>query len=317
LIEAASARQSLVDADRAAITSYRGDTVALAGPGELYQRQVGAAGQSLARVAEVNAAGNSGSRILQVVEGLVSVYTGAIGQADAYSRPSIGLLGAADVWNASRLLHMKDGALAQLDALRRVERSALHRQLSTVWMSWALLPLWVLPFLVLLVLLVFTQRYLFQQFRRMANIPLIIATLLLGLLTYGMVYSTVSQRHVHHDSARLETLLTDWHTQTAKIDASGQRALAGLMLEQCHPRVNCGRTVDGVLATLPPTQQIPTAKNQRRLQNKISAATGRLTDADVIADLTVLIPAGLLSIAVLVVFGLQSRVDEYRYRSRR
>ncbi len=317
LIEAASARQSLVDADQAAIGNYRSGTVAVAGPGELYQRQVGAAGQSLARVAEVNQAGNSGSRILQVVEGLVAVYTGAIGQADAHYRPGPHeLLGAAEVWNASRLLHMKDGALAQLDALRQVERSALHRQLSTVWMTWAVLPLWVIPFLALFVLLIFTQRCVFRQFQRIMNIPLIIATALLGVLIVGMAYSMASQREVHDTSNRLESLLTDWHNQTAAIDSAGQRALARLMLQRCERGVNCGRTVDGVLATLPQSKPLPTAKSQRHLQQEISVTTERLADADVVADLTVLIPAGVLCIAVLAAFGLQPRLDEYRYRSR-
>jgi hypothetical protein len=316
LLEVASARQSLVDADQAAVSSYGSGEVALAGSGELYQRQMGATAQSLARVAEVNEAGNGGSRIVQVIEGLLSAYSGSIEQADAHFQQSDGsLLGASQLWYASRLLHMKDGALVQLDALGQAERTALHRQLSTGWMNPALLPLWAVPFVALFVLLLVAQRYLFHRFQRIVNIPLLIATGLLVPMSVGMAYSVVSQHRVHKAGVHLEHVLTDWHKATAATDAAGQRALAELMLHRCHQGVDCGRTVDGVVALLPskPRGNVP---SRHQIQSATAQVNRQLADADETSEFTVVIPAGALCIAVLVVLGLQPRLDEYRYRSR-
>jgi hypothetical protein len=131
-----------------------------------------------------------------------------------------------------------------------------------------------------------------------------------------MAYSVVSQHRVHRAGGRLEQVLADWHKQTAASDAAGQRALASQLLRNCQHGVTCGRTVDGVVAMLPSATSASTVESQQQLRKATAQVTRELATADETAVLTVVVPTGLLSIAVLAMVGLQPRLDEYRYRSR-
>lgn len=89
----------------AAATSFHSGQARLGGPGERYQNQFALAGQSLARVAAHNAAGEDGSRDIQVIEALLVTYAGLIGQADVHLRSGGDTaLGSADLLDASHLL---------------------------------------------------------------------------------------------------------------------------------------------------------------------------------------------------------------------
>ena len=71
-----------------------------------YQDDIAAAEQSLEQVTENNAAGTSGSASCELIEGLLTSYTGLIEQADAHHRlQGEAGFGVADLWFASELVH--------------------------------------------------------------------------------------------------------------------------------------------------------------------------------------------------------------------
>ena len=120
VMQAYAARQALVDADSQAV-----QTIPLgAGPSGQYQDDIAAAAQSLEQVAENNTAGATGTHALQLLEGLLSAYTGLVEQADAHYRMQVsgtgengvgaasengvsaeGGVGVQYLWSASELMH--------------------------------------------------------------------------------------------------------------------------------------------------------------------------------------------------------------------
>src|SRR6185437_5183812 len=112
VMQAYAARQALADADSQAV-----QTIPLgAGPSGQYQDDIAAAAQSLEQVAENNTAGATGTSALQLLEGLLSAYTGLIDQADAHYRmQGSGTsdsgqhvengVGVQYLWSASELMH--------------------------------------------------------------------------------------------------------------------------------------------------------------------------------------------------------------------
>jgi hypothetical protein len=121
-----AARQALADADSQAI-----QTIPLgAWPSGQYQDDIAAAEQSLEQVTENSAAGASGSDPLQLIEGLLTSYTGLIEQADAHYRlPGERGFGVADLWFASELMHGQ--ILPEMQVLQSAEQSALTAQRSS------------------------------------------------------------------------------------------------------------------------------------------------------------------------------------------
>jgi|SRR5450755_1917059 hypothetical protein len=130
VIQAYAAHEALADADRQAV-----ETIPLgAWPSGQYQDDIAAAEQSLEQVAENNAAGASGSDPLQLIEGLLTSYTGLIEQADAHYRLREAGFGVADLWFASELMHgqILTGTDSLAD-LQSAEQSALAAQRSSPW----------------------------------------------------------------------------------------------------------------------------------------------------------------------------------------
>jgi hypothetical protein len=112
VMQAYAARQALVDADSQAVQTIPYG----AGPSGQYQDDIAAAAQSLEQVAENNTAGAKGTSALQLLEGLLSAYTGLIEQADAHYRMQGGGTGESGagaengvgvqyLWSASELMH--------------------------------------------------------------------------------------------------------------------------------------------------------------------------------------------------------------------
>jgi hypothetical protein len=317
IVDSLAARAALVEADAAAVQSFRSGEVALSGPGERYQSQIAVASQSLAQLAEHNVAGPAASQAIQLVEGLLVAYMGLIEQADAHFRQSRGTaLGTADLWYASRLVHAPEsGLLAQLDALREAQTVVLGRQLDSGGAAPGWRYAWPLAGLLLLLTLVATQVFLSRRFRRTVNPALLGATVLLVVLGTAM-WSTVSARHelsaAQHALGELGTTRT---AQSGTVDRQGQQALLGLVRDSCPTRDRCGDTVDGVDRQVraadpgpaaPPDEDAVTAGV--RTVNAHTAAAGDLAEP----QLLVLVAA--LGILGLIPLGLYPRLDEYRRR---
>jgi hypothetical protein len=136
VMQAYAARQALADADSQAV-----QTIPLgAGPSGQYQDDIAAAAQSLEQVAENNTAGATGTSALQLLEGLLSAYTGLIDQADAHYRmQGSGTsdsgqhvengVGVQYLWSASELMHteiLTDGRTLKGDKPEDLQAAAKH-----------------------------------------------------------------------------------------------------------------------------------------------------------------------------------------------
>ncbi|SES48047.1 hypothetical protein [Actinokineospora terrae] len=290
------------------MSSFQTGQARLTGPGEDYQSQLAQAGQRLAQIAEHNAAGEHASRTLQVVEGLVVAYSGAIGRADSFLRSDRGsALGIAALWDAHRLLSAPDsGILAQLDVLAAQQRASLDEQLGHGWMSGWVVPLWALPAVALLVLLVWTQVFLRARFRRALNAPLIAATVLAGLVAAVLA---VVVGHAHREVAAVDEAVAAVSMPADAFLLVGERKLGDLLAGQCAGQ--CGDAVDAFVGSLPATVAEP---DRAIAVAEVGPVYERLAG---VAELWVVltVPA-LLAVAVLVVVGLRPRLEEYRYSSR-
>ncbi|MFB9923182.1 hypothetical protein ACFORO_05940 [Amycolatopsis halotolerans] len=312
ILEVAAARDALVSADAAAIASFASGEAKLAGPGQEYENRMASASQSLARVAEFNQAGDPGAGTLQTVEGLVASYSGAMSQADAHFRqPGAELVGLADLWYASRLLHAPDNVLELLGKLQKDERTALDSQISGTRMSAGLLILWLLPPIVLLALLVATQVFLRQRFRRRLNPPLLGATVLgLGVVA-GLLAAFALAGRLDTVRGNVDQAVAVREKSIESADAGGHARLATLLQQRCGPS-GCGSTVDDF------RRQTQTTSTAAPAQNAITSAARAVTTAGAAATesggLPILVPTALILTGALVVAGLYRRIDEYRYR---
>ena len=314
VVEVAAAKSALIRADRAAVRSFSSGEVRLAGAGTEYATQTALASQSLARVAELNEAGDAGSRILRLVEGLLAAYRAAVAQADAHYRQGGGeVVGTADLWDASsQLLHSSDGVLAQLDDLREVQDQALARQLDTGWLHPATPALWAVPIALLLALLVVTQLYLGKRFQRLVNPQLLAATLLLLGLFASMMFTLVAAQRLDTARDRLTGVLAGWDRRMTLTDSDGQDKLIRLVTAHCRGG-DCGVTVAtaGKVPTSLPVSipdEATTAVGTRDVNDRLEAAATS-------NRLPLVVPTVTLAIAVLAGWGLHDRLDEYRFRS--
>ncbi len=314
VVEVAAAESALIRADRAAVRSFTSGEVRLAGAGTEYATQTALASQSLTRVAELNEAGDAGSQILRLVEGLLADQLAAVAQADAHYRQGGGeVVGTADLWDASsQLLHSPDGVLEQLGDLRSVQEQALARQLTTGWLHPATPALWAVPIAVLLALLCVTQLYLGKRFQRLVNPQLLAATLLLLGLCASMMFTLVAAHRLDTARDRLTEVLAGWDRRMALTDADGQDKLIRLVTAHCRGG-DCGPTVGAagqvptsVAGTIP--DEATTAAGTRDVSDRLEAAAAS-------SQLPLVVPAVTLAIAVLAGWGLHARLDEYRFRS--
>lgn len=313
--EIAAARSALLRADNAAIVSFTTGGAQLSGPGDEFQNQLAVASQSLTRVAEHNMAGAAGSSILQLVEGLVVSYTGMIGQADAHFRQPGGEgLGAVDLWNASRLLH--GGALVtQLDALSRVQRDALDRQLAGTAMTFIVAVAVFLPAAALLALLVIANLVLFRRFRRRVNLWLVLAAgalIALAVISGGLVGT---HRDLESTRGMLYQLVDDQRGRDDATDMSGQRALRDLVVgAACGAADGCGDTLARFVGSVDTMRVAGPGISDGALVTQTRNVTEQAASASDEAGRRPLLYGLAIGLAAMVLLGFRARLNEYRYR---
>ncbi|MET8997305.1 hypothetical protein [Amycolatopsis sp. NPDC004169] len=319
VLEVSLAKGAIVAAHSAAMAAFEREQVQLTGPSEQYEDRIALASQQLAQVAEHNAAGEPGSRTLQLIEGLLPAYNSVIGQADAHFREEDGrALAASNLLSASDLLTApENGILARLDALEAAQRAALDDQLDADWLDPAITLLWALPLVLLLGTLAWTQRFLARRFRRTVNTALLAATAAGVLLGAGTALLLGIQSDARDSGAALERTVDAQSTATAAAAAGARSALARVLTAQCGPggAAACGDTVAAfaAAATTPPGAPVePPAE-----VDEAALLGPGLTEPDWTGVLGYGIPVLAAGIGVLAVGGLQPRLDEYRFRARR
>lgn len=312
VLEVMAARAALVRADSAAMTSFRTGQAKLVGPGAQYQNQIAIASQNLARVAEHNAAGESASRTLQLVEGLVVAYGRGIGDADASFRADGPTpLTVAALWYASGLMHGREsGIVAQLDELAVAQRTALETELSEGWMNPAGSLVWLVPIAVLLGLLVVAQFFGARRFRRKLNPALVVATLLVLLVAGATSSVFFSQDRADVAGETLDKVVSQSKTQTDADALNGKRELEKVLAPHCG---ECGESVSAFKAGLGGEASSGGDTVQREVANGAIQVDNELDSADRSGFLEYFIPLGTVAIAALVLVGLRRGIDEYRY----
>ncbi|MEV2198757.1 hypothetical protein AB0E11_01895 [Streptomyces fradiae] len=149
-----------------------------AGSGSFHTR-VSVAHQALALAASENVTGIEGRRTLQTVTGLIAVYTGWVEQA--HREPAGSPLRTAYLHYAARVLDDPDtdqDITGRLDLLRERQMAVAEKQAAFgTWTAWALAVGAVL-FAALCAALVEAQRFTRRRFRQVADVPLLLATVL-------------------------------------------------------------------------------------------------------------------------------------------
>jgi hypothetical protein len=286
---AAAALRRADDAAAGGFAKFTPGSSELAAPGPNYQDQLAAANQSLAQVAEFNVAGERATLILGRVQGQLVAYANLVASAQGYFQRGDARLGAARMWDASHLLRRGDegGVLHGLNELGAEQQRTVADRARSGWMSWWAVPLWTVPLVLLLALLVGTQLFLRRRLGRAVNLWLLAATVLLaGTVGYGVA---MAERHLKRGRADLVELRLQ--TQSQAIND-----LLGCSNPDCGPTVARDTSLQGNPALLLRTEQ-PTEP------------PGGVT-------VLVLLPVTALLVGTLTVVGLQAPIAAYRFERR-
>jgi hypothetical protein len=316
ILEISNAQEALAEADQAAVAGIPGEQRLSTLPaGKEFENQIETASLNLNQAAEDNAAGDAGSRNLQLAQGLLIVYTDMIGQAETHYRQRNGALGATYLWYASRLLHEQpNGILAVLGTLRGQEESALHDQLASPAMSGWAVAIWAVPLLALFTLLAVTHVFLLRRFRRTLNLGIVCAVVPAVALTVLTSLSLVSRHQLVQATHTARSVVAARQAGTRAADRTGQGALRTLLAGECGDLTKCGPTVTQALSgssgdagTGAGTTTAST--DGKRVNDQLAAATSGGVGWLWIACLALLAGA-------TVAAGLYPRINEYRYQRR-
>ncbi|MFG1610872.1 hypothetical protein [Actinoplanes sp. NPDC049265] len=294
----AAARQSLVQADNVAITQFRDQgspSPASAGPGETYFSATAAAGRQLAQISQADIGGPAAESV-QVLNGLLLTYGGLIEQA---FRPTVSTdLNLAYLQYAHNFLN--DEILPQLRTLQseidqaQPARPGRGRHV-----------LWMVPLAVLAGLLIWTQLALARRFRRTLSVPLLLATVLAGLLGAVASLSRDTDADVAAGRATLTTLIKDYGDEETRNRGDGCPALRTMSRKWEEVEAPC--TPAASADVIQPRELLEKA-NDVTMTAQSASATGT-------RDIVLVIVIGL-ALGLSITRGLLPRVEEYRFRRR-
>ncbi|WP_344587060.1 hypothetical protein [Actinomadura vinacea] len=289
-VSARAARAALSDADRAAWQSFRSGAAKLIGPGQRFRDDLTTAGQSLASMAAIDRGGATGRDLLRAVNAQVVTYQGLVEQADATYRQGMEELGFAYLSYASDLLHGDGGLLARIDEIARRDRQAIEERRHSAWTGTGVVIAPIAVGVVLMAALGYAQVSMARRFRRVLNVPLLTACVVLSVLVIWTTVTLVQTQRAfaHAYDKELSALDRVWQTQIAMAD-SGAGAL------------RAGRSAD-----LTGGLNVAAADRARR------PLTARLADAGDTDGLTVGLPLLTLAVAGLAAMGFVLRLREYR-----
>lgn len=315
ILELSMAQAALVEANRAAIDSLSSNAIMLAGPGQEFQSQIALAGQNLTQAAEHDMAGDQGRKRLRLVEGMLTSYSGSIGRADVHYRSQHALLGAADLWYSSRLLHNE--ILPQLASLRADQLRELREGVAGSFSRTMVIALFgLVPPVLLFFLLCRTQVSFSRRFRRTLNPALLLALILVASLFFLMFQSLLAQGKLADSVWRFDQVVRDWDIRTGVMDFHGRQALEELILTECGGTNECGPTVLRFSNTLNEPSSSENVADRRQLSEHGSESSQQLVRAAENGRLEMFIPLIAGGTIGMILLGFRPRFDEYRYRLR-
>ncbi|HXM56761.1 MAG TPA: hypothetical protein VOB72_15290 [Candidatus Dormibacteraeota bacterium] len=215
----------LAAADRSAANSYLSGGAELTLPQQQYEADVAAASRELEQAAERRPADVASDR-LQAISQSLGEYTRMVDTAMVQHR-----LGNPDgmvaLRGASDLMHRPgDGILAQVDAVEAIYTSVLRRTGLTLAAATVALAVFVGVAVVVLGLLVWTQRFVRRRFRRRRNKRLLAATLAALVVVAGTVTGAAAARQsIARSQGQYARLLNLWHARSLAYDANGATSL--------------------------------------------------------------------------------------------
>lgn len=294
----AAARQSLVEADTAALDSFANPRTATAGLSEAYRTAIAAASRQLAQVSEADLDATA-SQNAQVVESLLATYQGLLQQAALYfyADPR-SPLAEAYLQYGYDLLH--DEMLPLMDVLR-----AQIRENTPDVSGWARHVLWIVPVVVLLAFLAATQIFLARRFRRTLSLPLLLATVAVLGLGFAAKLSFGIDDGVSTSRTTLDTLVENHQHNASVIQAKGCEFLAVLSKDWYEPAGSGCRAASSAVVD---------DGDLLAKTNKASVTTQEASDT---ADQAIVAVSVLALVAILLIMlGMLPRIEEYRYRPR-
>jgi hypothetical protein len=228
IIGAQRIHATLADADRAEANAFLSGAIVAAGPHQQYETAIANAMRELEQAAEQAGGDSAVGRQIQLISVEITQYTSLVDTARANNAQGFPV-GAAYLRQASDLMHRPgDGILARVDQLSDLYTQDLNAENTTLLVTVGLLAVYAVAVVVLLRLLLHSQRYLRERFRRRRNNRLLGATALLlllassvgaeGLFTGQMVFIAEGQ-----DYGRL---LNMWHVRSLIYDANGNESLS-------------------------------------------------------------------------------------------
>jgi hypothetical protein len=318
VVEVSAARAALVEADRAAVTSFSTGAVRLSGPGDEYRDQIAIASQHLTRAAAHDIGEGSAPQTLELVNALLAAYSSSIEQAAAsFGQNERTPLWAGDLWTASQLLHADDGVLALLDDLREAQVRKLDSEVDSGANTVLITLSWLIPGVALLVLLGVTQVYLRRRFHRAINMGVAAATVcVLGLLAVaGLTFDIGSRLAATRDT--VHELTDTWHRQLSERETLAQRDLVDVIGTLCRAEDGeCGSTVQRVVVAVPAAGPVDADVAEETLIDGASNIDDHAASASRHGGYAFLIPLTAVCAVVLIVIGVSVRMNEYQYRSR-
>jgi hypothetical protein len=150
-----------------------------------YQADIAATSRQLQRATDQTSPGDEANLRLHAIAVAISNYTSLVNTA-ASSQTSDIAAGSVYLQASSNLIHGPGGILDQVDQMRDLYTSDLDQANLTLEVTAGMLVIFAIAAMVLLWLLLHTQRFLRFRFRRRRNPRLALATLLLGLVCAGV-----------------------------------------------------------------------------------------------------------------------------------
>jgi len=219
---------TLADADRAEANAFLSGATEAAQPHRLYTQDIAAAMQQLERAAEQAGGDPAVGEQIRAISVQVTEYTTLVDIARANNQQGFPV-GAAYLRQASEMMHQPvDGILAKVDQLGDLDAKDLKAENTTLIVTVGLLLLYAGAALAVFALLVHSQGFVRQRFRRRRSGPLWLAggLLLLTVSSMGLAGAVTTYQLNMAEGQDYGRLLNLWHIRSLVYDANGDESLA-------------------------------------------------------------------------------------------
>jgi hypothetical protein len=219
---------TLADADRAEANAFLAGATEAAGPHHQYTTDIADAMRQLEVAAEKAGGDQAVGQQIQAISVLIAQYTTLVDIARADNEQGFPV-GAAYLRQASELMHRPtDGILARVDQLGDLDAQDLNGENTALVISVGLLVVFGVAAFLVLLLLLHTQGYLKQRFRRRRSGPLVLAGLLLAVSVVSVVAAGGAATYQLNTAEGQDygRLLNLWHVRSLIYDANGAESLS-------------------------------------------------------------------------------------------